>query len=74
MAASLTSVVVSFLLFLLGVITPWVLMNLAYGAQAVHDSPAHGGALFIFTVPLAALISLIFLFGFIVYFYEKWGG
>lgn len=71
-AAVLISFVVSVLMFVVvGLVVPVVLMNMAFGSQEVHDAPGHGSAILLVIAPIAALISFIFMFGFIMYFYEK---
>jgi hypothetical protein len=44
---------------------------LSFGTQALLDAPGHGSVLLLITAPIAGVICFIFMFGFIVYFYQK---
>jgi hypothetical protein len=71
-AAILISVLVSLVLFIVvGLLVPVLLMNLSFGRQSVLGAPGNGGAILLVIAPIAAIVCFIFMFGFIVYFYEK---
>jgi predicted outer membrane lipoprotein len=57
--AALVSAVISILGFLLvGAFLPMWTMILLYGRQDVEDSPAHGGAILLMTMPFAGVLSV----------------
>jgi hypothetical protein len=71
-AAGLASIAVALVLFIVcGVVLPIWIMNLSFGTQRVLDAPGHGSAILFLTVPIAGVICFFAMFGFIVYFYEK---
>jgi hypothetical protein len=57
-AAFLAAVISTVGFLLLGVALPMWSMMLIYGRQAVQDAPAHGGVIFLLTVPIAGLLAL----------------
>jgi hypothetical protein len=71
-AAVLISILVSLVLFIVvGLLVPVWLMFLSFGKQSVLDAPGHGSAILLVIAPIAAVVCFIYMFGFIVYFYEK---
>jgi hypothetical protein len=61
--------VIAWLFF--GAFLPMALMMAIYGSQAVNDSPAHGGAVMMATVPLAGIFSVMALLYLSVFFYHR---
>ncbi|MGA2599374.1 MAG: hypothetical protein ABSH09_20560 [Bryobacteraceae bacterium] len=61
--------VIAWLFF--GAFLPLAIMMAVHGFQAVYDSPAHGGAVLMATVPLAGIFSVIAFLYLSVFFYHR---
>lgn len=68
----LFSFVASVVAFLLIAVTPFFMEEHWYGVQSVYESPAHGGAIFLLTVPLAGFVSIPMVVFLSFWIYRKW--
>jgi hypothetical protein len=70
--AVLSAALISILAFvLLGLLAPIGMMWALQGHQAVYESPAHGGAVLLVTVPLVGSLSVLAFFILAVTFFRQ---
>jgi hypothetical protein len=70
--AVLNAALISILAFVvLGLLVPMGMAWALHGQQAVCDAPAHGGAVFLLTIPLVGTLSLPALVFLAITFYRK---